>query len=107
MSDTPFRKNDPFLKVLAVTFVAGIVVAGVLCVLWRYHAGEISATARVAAIAICPPFLLAGIFEATSDSTPALVMTIGCIVFGNGFLYAGLASFGYFLITVFLRRRPS
>jgi hypothetical protein len=105
MSDNPFRKDDPFLKVLAVTFVAGLGVAGVLCALWRYHAGEISATARVAAIAVCPPFLLAGILEATSDSALALVMTIGCIVFGNGFLYAGLASFVYFLTTVFFGRK--
>jgi len=93
--------------VLAVTFLLGLVVAAVLCGLWRNHPGEISATVRVTAIVICPPFLLAGILEATSDSMLALGMTVGCIVFANGFLYAGLASFLYFLFTVFLRRKAS
>jgi hypothetical protein len=33
----------------------------------------------------------------------AVIMTVGTIIFANGFLYAGLASFAYFLMTVFLR----
>lgn len=107
MSETLLRKDDPFLKVLVITFIAGLVVAAVLCGWWRYHPEAISASVQVAATVVCPPFLLAGILEATSDATLALVMTIGCIVFANGFLYAGLASFVYFLGTVFLRRKIS
>lgn len=56
-------------------------------------------------MAICPSFLLAGVLEATADSTLAVVMTVGTIVFANGFLYAGLASFGYFLATVFFSKQ--
>jgi hypothetical protein len=32
-------------------------------------------------------------------------MTLGTIIFANGFLYAGLGSFAYFLATVALPRR--
>ena len=34
-------------------------------------------------------------------------MTIGTIIFANGFLFAGLASFVYFLMTVWMRRKKS
>jgi hypothetical protein len=105
MSSQPGNKNRPFFMVLAFAFAAGLVVALVLCLLWRYHPAVLSGQVRVAAIAICPPFMLAAILEATTDSTLALIMTVGTIIFANGFLYAGLASFVYFLTTVFLRRR--
>ncbi len=98
------KKNDTFLMVLSVAFVVGLGVAIALCGLWRYHAVTFSGQIRVAAIAICPPFLLAGILEATAETTLTLIMTVGTIIFANGFLYAGLASFAYFLATVFLRR---
>jgi len=105
MSAQLSRKNRQFLIVLSIAFVVGLVVAIALCVLWRFHPGSFTAQMRVAAIAICPPFLLAGILEATSDATLAVIMTVGTIVFANGFLYAGLASFAYFLATVFLSKR--
>lgn len=97
----------PFLTVLILAFVLGLAVAVTLCTVWRYHPDVFSSNARIAAIAVCPPFLLAGILEATADSTLALIMTVGTIIFANGFLYAGLASFAYFLMTVFLPKRPS
>jgi len=105
MSSDPGRKHDLFLKLLVLAFLVGFLVAVVLCVLWRYHPELSTAQMRVGAIAICPPFLLAGIMEATSDAALALIITIGTIIFANGFLYAGLASFVYFLATVFLGRR--
>ncbi len=104
MTSQPDNKNRGFLIVLSVTFMVGLGVAVALCGIWRYHPAVLSAQMRVAAIAICPPFLLAGILEATSDSTLALIMTLGTIIFANGFLYAGLASFAYFLATVVLRK---
>lgn len=107
MSPAPADKNKPFLTVLFLAFGVGLAVAVALCVMWRYHPDAISALVRVAAIAICPPFMLAGILEATSDNTLALIMTVGTIIFANGFLYAGLASFAYFLMTVFMRRSRS
>lgn len=105
MSSQAGNKNRPFLIVLAFAFVAGLAVALVLCLLWRYHSPVLSAPVRVAAVAICPPFMLAAILDATTDSTLALIMTVGTIIFANGFLYAGLASFAYFLSTVFFSKR--
>ncbi|MFZ0705355.1 MAG: hypothetical protein WAM71_07110 [Candidatus Korobacteraceae bacterium] len=105
MSSTSADKNKPFLTVLFLAFGLGLAVAVALCVVWRYHPDVYSPQARVAAIAICPPFLLAGIFDATVDNTLALIMTVGTIIFANGFLYAGLASFAYFLGTVFFSKR--
>ena len=107
MSSQPTNKNQPFLTVLFLSFGLGLAVALVLCLLWRYHPAVLNAQLRVAAIAICPPFMLAGILEATTDSTLALIMTVGTIIFANGFLYAGLASFVYFLATVYLGKRRS
>ena len=106
MSSHLANKNKPFLTVLFLAFGVGLAVAVALCAVWRYHPDAFSAPARVASIAICPPFLLAGILEATVDSSLTVVMTVGTIIFANGFLYAGLASFAYFLMTVFLRGRP-
>lgn len=104
MSTNRFKKDDPLVIVLSLALVGGMVVALALCGIWRYHPGSLSGQARVAAVAICPPFLLAQVLEATTDSTLALIMTLGTIVFANAFLYAGLASFVYFLATLFLHR---
>jgi len=104
MSPDLSKKNQTFLIVLSATFLAGLLVAIALCVVWRYRPDAFSAQLRFAAIAVCPPFLLAGILEATAETTLTLVMTIGTIIFANGFLYAGLASFAYFLATVVLRK---
>jgi len=105
MSPDPKKKNQAFLIVLSATFLVGLLVAIGLCVAWRHHPDVFSAQLRFAAIAVCPPFLLAGVLEATAETTLTLVMTIGTIVFANGFLYAGLASFVYFVVTVLLRRK--
>src|SRR6185369_15661919 len=107
MNSGSTSKHKPFLTVLFLAFGVGLAVAVALCAVWRYHPDAFSAPARVASIAICPPFLLAGILEATADGGLAVVMTVGTIIFANGFLYAGLASFAYFLMTVFLRRKLS
>lgn len=98
-------KDDRFLIVLFITFIVGLAVGLALCGVWRYHPEMITGQVRFAAIAICPPFLLAGILDATTDSRLALVMTVGCITFASGFLYSGLASFAYFLAMAFGRRK--
>lgn len=108
MSADSGSKHRPFLTVLFLAFGLGLAVAVGLCSVWRYYPDAFSTPqARVAAIAVCPPFLLAGILEATADTTLAVIMTVGTIVFANGFLYGGLASFVYFLATVFLRKGRS
>lgn len=103
-ADLP-RKHVLFFTVLALAFGVGLAVALVLCAVWRHNPAVFGPQLRAAAVAICPPFLLAAVLEATSDSTLAVIMTIGTVVFANGFLYAGLASFAYFLATVFFSKR--
>jgi hypothetical protein len=107
MSSTSANKNKPFLTILILAFALGLAVAVVLCAIWRYHPQVFNTQMRVAAIVVCPAFLLAGVLEATVDNTLALIITVGTIIFSNGFLYAGLASFIYFLMTVFLRKPQS
>ncbi len=101
------KKHDAFLILLSIAFVVGLGIGIALCVIWSYHPAVFNAQVRFAAIAICPPFMLAGILEATAETTLTLFMTIGTIIFANGFLYAGLASFVYFLMTVWMRRKKS
>lgn len=105
MSSELRRKHELFFKVLGGAFAAGFLVALVLCIIWRSHPSAFTGPMRGAAIVICPSFLLAGILEATSDATVALIITLPSIVLANGFLYAGLASFAYFLMTVFFPKR--
>ncbi len=102
------KKDDAFLILLAIAFVVGLGVGIALCIIWRHDPAVFNAPIRFASIAICPPFLLAGILEATAETTLTLFMTLGTIIFANGFLYAGLASFAYFLMRVFLgKANPS
>ena len=105
MSTNPPRKHTLFLKLLGIAFGVGFAIAVALCIVWRYHPAVFTAQVRVAAVAICPSFLLAGILEATSESTLALIITLPSIVLANAFLYAGLASFVYFVATVFFSKR--
>lgn len=94
------------MVLVALAFLAGLAVAVALCWMWRDHPGAISSQMRVAAVAVCPPFLLAQILEDTAETTLTLFMTVSTIVFANGFLYAGLASFVYFLVTAFFSKDP-
>ncbi len=105
MSISLDRKNRIFLVLIAFAFLVGVAVAVALCWMWRYHPGTITPEIRVAAVAVCPPFLLAQILEDMAESPLTLFMTLFTIVFANGFLYAGLASFVYFLVTTFLPKR--
>jgi hypothetical protein len=98
------NKDTLFVIVLCCAFTTGLAVAVALCSIWRYRPGLISPEMMPFAIAICPPFLLKGVLEATADSTLAVVMTVGTIIFANGFLYAGLSSLAYFLATVALAK---
>ena len=105
MSADSRSKHAQFLKLVALAFVVGFALAVALCTVWRNQPNVFTPPVRVAAVVVCPPFLLAEVLEATSDTTLALIITIGTIVFANAFLYAGLASFVYFLISILFPRR--
>lgn len=92
------KHDERFVILLSVTFVLGMAVALALIFVWRQSPAAMAQTALYhAAVAVCPPFLLVGVFSALEDSTFALVLTAGTIVFANGSLYAGLSAFAYWV----------
>ncbi len=97
-------RDDALLTVLSFTVVLGMVVGIVLVFLWRtYPAMVMHDGVYHLAVALCPPFLLVGVVSAIAESTLAVVLTTGTIVFANGSLYAGLAAFVYWILS---NRRP-
>ena len=85
---------------MSVSFVSGMAVALVLVYVWlKYPAAITQGAAYHIAVALCPPFLLVRVVSALKDSTLALVLTAGTMVFANGPLYAGLAAFVYWVLS--------
>ena len=94
--------------VLSVAVVLGMAVALALIFLWRNHPATMTQSATYyLAVALCPPFFLVGVVSALTDSTIAVVLTAGTIVFANGSLYAGLAAFLYWIVSTWGQRRKS
>lgn len=101
-------RNDTLVMVLSGTVVLGMVVALILILLWRNYPATMTQSAIYhLAVALCPPFFLVGVVSALNDSTIAVVLTAGTIVFANGSLYAGLAAFVYWVVTSRAPRRKS
>src|SRR5271169_685558 len=98
-SSYTLKSRDQGLVIaISVAVVVGMVVALLLIFLWRsYPSTMTQGAAYRLAMAVCPPFLLVGVVTALTDSTLAVVMTAGCIVLGNGSLYAGLTAFAYWV----------
>ena len=96
-------RTDALLTVLSIAFVAGMAVALVLFQLWRtYPEMLVQGVPYRAAIGLCPPFILIGSVGGITDSMLTLVLTGGTIVFANGALYAGMAAFAYWAVSVFM-----
>ncbi len=105
---TPYPRDDTFVIVLSVTAVLGMVVALALVLLWRSYPATITdGTPYHAAMAVCPPFILVGVVSAMTESTLAVVLTAGTIVFANGSLYAGVAALVYWAFSTWRRRDKS
>ena len=105
MQRSPNRRDDPFVIVMSVTVVLGMVVALVLVFLWRnYPVTMAHSGVYHLAVALCPPFFLVGIVNAMTESTLAVIMTAGTIVIANGSLYAGVAAFVYWTVSTWTRR---
>jgi len=95
-------KSDRRLGVVTVaSFVLGMAAALAVCLLWRAHAVGLSA----AALAVCPPFILSYVVNATPDSVFALILGWGTILFANGCLYAGVAAGIYAVVKVLKKRK--
>ena len=99
-------RNDALITILSIAFVAGMAVALVLFQIWRKHPEAMTqGIAYHAAVALCPPFILVGSVGGIADSTPALMLTAGSMVFGNGALYAGMAAFAFWGVSSFWPKR--
>jgi len=101
------RRHEALIVVLSLTLIAGMAIALATILIWRSHPAIAQGTAYNLAVAICPPFILVGSVGGITDSTLALVLTSGTIVFANGALYAGLAAFVYWALTTFWPKRPA
>lgn len=105
LQTTKYR-DDAFVVVMSVTVVLGMVVGLVLVFLWRSHPATMaqSGTYRLAVV-LCPPFFLVNVVAAMTESTLAVVLTAGTIVFANGSLYAGVAALAYWAMSIPRRSR--
>jgi hypothetical protein len=101
VSSTSKTRYDALIIVVSVTFVAGMAIALAITLLWRSHPVMAQGSTYHFAVALCPPFILIGSVGGITDTTLALVLTAGIIVFANGALYAGLAAFVYWAVTTF------
>ncbi len=98
------NRNDKLVIVVSITVVVGMAVALVLVFLWQTYPSTIAQSGTYhLAVALCPPFFLVGVVSAMADSTLAVALAAGTIVFANGSLYAGLAALVYWVISI--RRR--
>ena len=96
------NRNDALVTVLSIALVAGMAAALILFQVWRKHPTTMSEGIPYhAAVALCPPFILVGSVGGITDSTLALVLTAGTMVFANGALYAGMAAFAFWGVSSF------
>lgn len=99
-------RHESLIIVLALTFVAGMAIALAIVLVWTSHPTMAQGMAYQVAVALCPPFILVGSVGGITDTTLALVLTAGVMVFANGALYSGLAAFVYWALTTLRLRRP-
>jgi hypothetical protein len=101
-------RDQGLVIVISMAVVVGMAAALFLIFLWRSHPAMMTQGAAYRlAMAVCPPFILVGVVTALSDSTLAVVLAGGCIVLGNGSLYAGLAAFAYWIWSTFWPHREA
>jgi hypothetical protein len=101
------RKESHLVIVLSLSLVLGMAVA--VAVYFAWISGVIPPgldhVLSVAALVVCPPFILSLVVAPSPDSGLALTLVVGTIVFANAFLYAGAAAGLYFVFTVVRRRK--
>ena len=64
-----------------------------------------SGPASAAALFFCPPYILSFAVGSMADAELMMAVTAGAIVLANGFLYAGVAAGGYYLVTMMMKRK--
>jgi len=99
-------KENVFIIVLSLSMVLGMAV-GVAVFYW-WTSGAIAPGLQHPltdlALLFCPPFILSLTIAPAPDPGFAWALVVGTTVFANGFLYAGGASFLYFIVITIRRR---
>jgi len=106
MAQRPAGKENHLVTVVSLGFVLGMAVAIGIYLAWR--SGAIAPAFHnalsILSLCVCPPFVLSFAVGPAPDAGLALTLIVGTIVFANGFLYAGVAAGGYFLVTLMMRK---
>lgn len=101
------RKENYLVIVLSLSAVLGMAVA--LGVYFAWTSGAITPGLEhpltATALVFCPPFILSLAVAPKPDSALALVLVVGTTVFANAFLYAGVASGAYAVVSIFAGRK--
>ena len=95
------------MTVLSLSFLLGMAVALSVYFWWRVEpaSSQFHQVFSVVAMIICPPYVLSFAVSANPESQLALVLTVGTIVFANGFLYSGVAASGYFIFSLMAKKK--
>jgi hypothetical protein len=107
LAQPPAAKEKYFLSVIALAFFAGVAIAIGVYAAWLRGVlpPALSGGASVAALFFCPPYILTIAVGPMADAQLMAVVTASSIVFGNGFLYAGIAAGLYFVAKLILNRK--
>jgi hypothetical protein len=109
MSYGPKPRENYLVIVLALAVVLGMAVA--LAVYFGWMNGVIPTgfdhPLTIVALVLCPPFVLSLIVAPGPEPGLVVVLVAGTIVFANAFLYGGVASGIYAIVSVVLKRRTS
>lgn len=100
-------KDKHLAIVIALSFVIGIAVAIGVYMGWSRGLlpPALHGFASAVALLFCPPYILTIAVGPMADAQLMAAVTAGSIVFGNGFLYAGVVAGAYHLVTLLSRRR--
>ena len=107
MANCSAAKENYLLTVLSISFVLGMAIAIGVYLGWKSGviAPGLHGAVSALALLLCPPFILSFAVGPSPDSGLALTLIVGTLVFANGFLYAGVASGGYFVVTLMGKSR--
>ena len=102
-------KENYLVVVLALAVVLGMAIA--LAVYFGWLNGVITPgfdhPLTVVALVLCPPFVLSLIVAPGPEPGLVVALVAGTIVFANAFLYGGVATGIYAIVSVMMKRRSS
>ncbi len=103
----PALRDKYFLTVLSLAFFVGVAIAIGVYVAWVRGILPPALSGGVSAVALlfCPPYILTIAVGPMADAQLMAAVTVGSIVFGNGFLYAGVAAGLYYVVRLILNRK--